>query len=166
MLLEFDGTFLFALISFIIFVILMNLILYRPIVKIMDERQKFFDKNKDTALQSKQKAADIIQNTENEILSAKLEASNILSETQNVIKAERNSAIKKKKDEIKEKILSHGAFLQSQKDEAGSALKNEVNDFVKMTVSKVLETDINELQCDINIEQDRISKAFGGSKNA
>lgn len=166
MLLEFDGTFLFALISFIIFVILMNLILYRPIVKIMDERQKFLDKNKDTALQSKQKAADILKNTENEILSAKLEASNILSETQNAIKAERNSAIKEKKDEIKEKTLSHSTFLQSQKDEAGNALKNEINDFVKMAVSKVLETDISELQYDINIEAERINKAFGGSKNA
>ena len=55
MLLEFDGTFIFALISFIIFVLMMNIILYKPITKIMDERQKFYDKNKNTADLSKQR---------------------------------------------------------------------------------------------------------------
>ena len=166
MLLEFDGTFLFALISFIIFVILMNLILYRPIMKIMDEMQKYLDKNKDTAAQSKQKAAEVLQNMEDEILSAKLQASNILSETQNEIKAEKNTALKDKKEEIKEKISSYNAGLQSQKDEAENALKNEINDFVKMTVSKVLRADINTLQYDINIEPERINKVMEGQKNA
>ena len=103
---------------------------------------------------------------EDEILSAKLQASNILSETQNEIKAEKNTVLKDKKEEIKEKISSYNAGLQSQKDEAENALKNEINDFVKMTVSKVLQADINTLQYDINIEPERINKVMEGQKNA
>ena len=83
MLLEFDGTFIFAFLSFIIFVLIMNLILYRPITKIMEERQKFYDKNKNTVIESKKKAEDILQKKEEEILSAKLEASSILQGAQN-----------------------------------------------------------------------------------
>ena len=64
MLLEFDGTFIFALISFIIFVLMMNIILYKPITKIMDERQKFYDKNKNTADLSKQRTDEVLKNKE------------------------------------------------------------------------------------------------------
>ncbi len=165
MLLEFDGTFLFALLSFIIFVILMNLILYRPIMKIIDERQKFLDKNKNTVAQSKQKAADVIKNMEDEILGAKLEASNILSETQNSIKAEKNEAIKNKKEEIKEKTLSYHTFLISEKNEAYNQLNKEVNDFVKITVSKILDEDIENLGYSINIDSEKIKKVSEGLKN-
>ncbi len=79
----------------------MNLILYRPIVKIMDERQKFLDKNKETELQSKQKAADVLKQKDDEILGAKLEASNILTESQNEVKLQKESAIKAKKMKLR-----------------------------------------------------------------
>lgn len=162
MLLEFDGTFLFALVSFIIFVILMNLILYRPIMKIIEERQKFIDKNKDTALQSKQKAKDTIQKMEDEILNAKLEASNILSKNQNDMKLQRDSEIQAEKDEIKEKLISCNNALKVDKDNAKAQLKNEINDFVKISVSKILEAEIN----DINISEDKITRAMEGQNNA
>lgn len=161
MLLEFDGTFLFALISFIIFVFLMNLILYRPIVKIIDERQKFLDKNKETVFQSKQKAKDVVQKMNDEILSTKLEASNILSENQNALKAEKENEIQAKKDEIKEKLISHNNSLKANKNEAKAQLKNEINDFVKMSVSKILEIEIDE----INISEDKIARAMEGQNN-
>ena len=86
MLLEFDGTFIFALISFIIFMLIMNVILYRPITKIMEERQKFYDKNKKTVMESKKKAEDILGEKQDKILTAKLAAANMLQNTQDKIK--------------------------------------------------------------------------------
>jgi len=160
MLLEFDGTFIFALISFIIFVILMNLILYRPIVKIMDERQKFLDKNKETALQSKQKAADILKQKEDEILCAKLEASDILTESQNNIKAEKENVIKAKKDEIKNRLEASNNALKADKDTVKAQLKNEINDFVKMAVSKVLEVEVES----VNISEDAVNRVMEGQR--
>lgn len=161
MLLEFDGTFIFALISFIIFVILMNLILYRPIVKIMDERQKFLNKNDDTVLKSKQKAADILKQKDSEILGAKLEASDILSKNKEELENRKESIISDKKNEIKEKTDSFIQNLYDGKNEAKLNLKHEVNDFVKMSVSKILDTDIDN----INISEDILNKAMEGRKN-
>ncbi len=158
MLLEFDGTFIFALISFIIFVIIMNLILYRPIVKIMDERQKFLDKNKETELQSKKKAAAVLKQKDDEILGAKLEASNILTESQNEVKLQKESAIKAKKDEIKEELIKHSDSLKADKSNIKNQLKTEINDFVKMTVSKVLDENIET----VDISEERINKAMEG----
>jgi len=162
MLLEFDGTFIFALVSFIIFVILMNLILYRPILKIMNERQKFFDKNDDTVLKSKQKAADILKQKDEEILGAKLEASDILSKNKEELKNRKESILLDKKDEIKEKTAKFTENLHNEKNHAKAQLKHEVSEFVKLSVSKILNSEIN----DINVSEEDVNRVMEGQKNA
>ena len=50
---EFDATFLIAVISFIVFVLLMNKIFYAPVLKIMQARQSFVEKNYSCAAETK-----------------------------------------------------------------------------------------------------------------
>ena len=42
---EFNATFLVSAISFILFVFIMNAILYKPVIKIMEEREAFLKSN-------------------------------------------------------------------------------------------------------------------------
>ncbi len=160
MLLEFDGTFIFATLSFIVFVLIMNVILYRPITKIMEERQKFYDKNKSTVLESKRKAEEVLENKEKEILDAKLKASDILQTTQNKIKENRENTLKNKKEEVLAKIKSNNAALDNDKKQAKEDLKKEVETYVKMTVSKVLDSEIQ----DINIDSSLLQNAMEGER--
>ena len=153
MLLEFDGTFIFATLSFIVFVLIMNVILYRPITKIMEERQKFYDKNKSTVLESKRKAEEVLENKEKEILDAKLKASDILQTTQNKIKENRENTLKNKKEEVLAKIKSNNAALDNDKKQAKEDLKKEVETYVKMTVSKVLDSEIQDINIDSSLLQ-------------
>ena len=46
---EFDATFLIALLSFLLFIFIMNKIFYAPVLKIMQERQSFVEQNYDSA---------------------------------------------------------------------------------------------------------------------
>ena len=160
MLLEFDGTFIFATLSFIVFVLIMNVILYRPITKIMEERQKFYDKNKSTVLESKRKAEEVLENKEKEILDAKLKASDILQTTQNKIKENRENTLKNKKEEVLAKIKSNNAALDNDKKQAKEDIKKEVETYVKMTVSKVLDSEIQ----DINIDSSLLQNAMEGER--
>lgn len=140
MLLEFDGTFIFALISFIVFVTLMNLILYRPVTKIINERQKFYDKNSKMALESKQKAEDVIKNKEAEISNTKLEASKILSSAQESAKSNKETALGAKKNEVQNKLRLNNEALIKNKDAVVSELtdENSINTYVNAAVAKVL----------------------------
>lgn len=139
MLLEFDGTFIFALISFIIFVFLMNLILYKPVTKIISERQKFYDKNLSIVTSSKQKAQDTLKAKEDEIFGAKLEASNILKEMQIKTKADKEFALQNKKDEIQNKLSKNLDELHQNKQNVKDELKAEMETYVKLAVSKILD---------------------------
>ena len=56
---EFNATFLATIISFVLFVILMNKILYAPILSIMEERKAFIDGNYKSAKENDEKVAEL-----------------------------------------------------------------------------------------------------------
>ena len=61
---EFNATFLVSAISFIIFTIIMNIIFYKPIEKVMNEREKFINDAKNDAINSNARADAILKDRE------------------------------------------------------------------------------------------------------
>ena len=57
---EFNATFLIAMISFVVFIIIMNAILYKPILSIINKRENYIDENLNAAKNSKEKAQEIL----------------------------------------------------------------------------------------------------------
>ena len=49
---EFDATFIVSIISFIVFVLIMNKILYQPILDIIEKRRSYFEDNKNLTLKN------------------------------------------------------------------------------------------------------------------
>ena len=60
---EFNATFIAALVSFIVFIIIMNWILYKPISDIVEKRKKFIDENNNEAKNNSEKSKVILQDT-------------------------------------------------------------------------------------------------------
>ena len=71
---EFNGTFFATIISFIIFVILMNKILYIPVRKIVNERNSYIQGNYDAAEENDNKAETLSTQRDEGLLKAKEDA--------------------------------------------------------------------------------------------
>lgn len=71
---EFNATFLVTIISFIMFVFLMNKILYAPILNIMEERKNFVDGNYNSANENDAKSEELTHQKEEQLAGAKDEA--------------------------------------------------------------------------------------------
>ena len=56
---EFNATFIIAMFSFVVFIMIMNAILYKPVLKVINERQTYIDDNLNAAQNSKTKAKSI-----------------------------------------------------------------------------------------------------------
>ena len=70
---EFNATFLVAMLSFVVFIMIMNAIFYRPILNIMRKRDEYINSNYDEAKELSEQAekldikkAETIQQTQNE----------------------------------------------------------------------------------------------------
>jgi len=76
---EFNGTFLATIITFILFVFVMNKVLYAPLLGIMEERKKFIDSNYKDANENDAKSAELVYEKEGLLPQANAYVKNIMS---------------------------------------------------------------------------------------
>ena len=77
---EFNATFLISAISFILFTLIMNKIFYKPLERVMDERQKFIDETKSDAEKSNLKAQAIINNREERLTKSAADSKKLVAD--------------------------------------------------------------------------------------
>lgn len=140
---EFDATFLIAVISFIVFVFIMNRIFYSPMLKIMQERQNFVEENyniaKDVNLETKKQT----EFRENELEKSRNEARQKVSEASQQFKKERSCIISKYKEELYENIAQEKENLKNSAINAKEVLKENIVDIAKNISLKILGSDVN-----------------------
>ena len=153
MLMQIDGTFVFVVISFLIFLFIIKTILYNPIERVMDEREKFYFKNSKMENDSKQKSENLILERDNALNEARKEAQTYIKEL--VQKENDLSALK-----IKQTIEENQGLIEKNKEqliyeanEAKNEVKNEVNSIVESIVSKVLGKNV-----ELNLDEGKIKE--------
>ena len=153
MLMQIDGTFVFVVISFLIFLFIIKTILYNPIERVMDEREKFYVKNSKMENDSKQKSENLILERDNALNEARKEAQTYIKEL--VQKENDLSALK-----IKQTIEENQGLIEKNKEqliyeanEAKNEVKNEVNSIVESIVSKVLGKNV-----ELNLDEGKIKE--------
>ena len=152
---EFNGTFLASIITFVIFVFLMNKILYSPILNIMQERKDFIDDNYSSAEENNAKADKIVEEKDEMIVSAKETARAKYVETLDDFKSQRAEMIFDAQSEAKSNLETAGAELINVSNEAKNALKCKMSDLANDIVERVLGYRTNVEHFD-NEEVDRI----------
>lgn len=153
MLMQIDGTFLFVAISFLIFLFLIKHILFNPINKVMDEREKFYQKNSKMELESKAKAQALIEQKELALKEARKKAADLTKKTTQEAKAAAALKIKQAKSEIQALIEENKEKLNSEANLAKAQIKEEVNSIVESIVSKILNQQIV-----INLDDNKIEE--------
>ncbi len=135
---EFNATFLIAMVSFVLFIIIMNKILYEPILSVINERQDYIDKNNNAALDSKNMSKSILDDKEKKlndaaIASKKLISERVIQENNTSAKLTEDARIKSLSD-----IDSAKKDLQHEVEQTKEALKNNVKDLAENISSKIL----------------------------
>lgn len=129
MLLEINFTLVLFAASFLVFIYLLNLTLYKPVGKIIEERKNLIDGEHTSAKALSEKANNLLESYKNQIKTARHDAQNIIQEI--ILQAQ------KKKEE---KIFILNSELSKEKE---TAIK-QINEEVKVTM-KELEGKINTL---------------------
>ena len=148
-----DGTLLFAIISFLIFLFIIKAILFHPITKVIEEREKFYAKNSKMETESKEKSKTLLAEKEALLNESKKEASNILSSVNEEAKKQSEEILKEAKKEALNKIEQNQNELNEQQKRAKTEIKNEITNIVQSIVSKILKTD-----AEIDLEEEKINQ--------
>lgn len=131
---EFNATFLISAISFILFTLLMNKIFYKPLGKIMNERENFINDNLNDAKISNDKAEFLLKDKDEKLANSLIEARAIVSkelDATNKQSAQITAQAKQKaKNEVDLAKQNLSCEVEGFEDELNSKI-NELSEFLK-----------------------------------
>ncbi len=153
MLMQIDGTFIVAFISFLVFLILIKLILFRPITDIIEKRQAYLEKNELTKAQTSDKIVQLKQEKENKLNIARQNANELYTSEVEKYKKEIDYAITSSQDEAKKTLEINKNKLLDESRLAKSEAKEEIVQIAKLIASKILKEDIEIKDNDNKIEE-------------
>ena len=147
---EFDATFLFAVVSFLVFIFIMNKIFYAPILRIMQERQQFVENNYKSAKLTDVEIEKQVNYRNSRLDESRDEARELINKSSQEFKQERNIRIAKYKEELYSDIANQRDNLRTSAYEAKEVLKDNVVSLAK---------DISQLILGDAVDKETIDKS-------
>lgn len=135
---EFNATFLISALSFIVFVFIMNAIFYQPVIKIMEERKSFLDKNEQDAVKANANTEEIYEQKQKELSKARAEAKVLVDEGSEKFKSENRVVLENFSTEQKHKTSEEKNKLNDEAKNSQNELNQSSEDISKMITSKIL----------------------------
>lgn len=135
---DFNATFIVAAISFVVFTIIMNAIFYKPLQKIVSEREKFIDETNKEAKLHREKSEAILRDKEHKIEKTKNDAKKIIVDKADEVKAKKAELASEAQQKAVQVIGVAKEELQKSHDEAQKALSWESKKLALDISSKIL----------------------------
>lgn len=139
---EINATILVSAISFIVFIFIMNSILYKPVLEIMEKRQKYIDANKNEADEHRQKAQNLLSDKQARVADAQRKSRDIVASKADALKEEKAKVLKDTKDSVTNYFSAQKQNLAQQREEASHNMKYDVADIANRLTTKLMGTGI------------------------
>lgn len=132
------------LISFLILVIGMIFLVYKPVKKYLTKRREILDNEVKETEENKNKALNNVLTSEKEIASSKQKAKTIINNAEISASKKHDEIIENAKIEAKDIIKDANIAADKIKEDAKLELKNQIVDTALMASKKVLEREVSE----------------------
>lgn len=141
---EFNATFFVSTISFIVFTLIMNKILYVPIKDIIEKREKYFSDNKEEVKKNENEIENLIEQKDSKIREANKEAKDLILTETDRLKDQKNQDIKKAKQDIANRVNISKEQLEQEKNMLHKEISKDVDELSDRIVSKILKIERNK----------------------
>ncbi len=135
---EFDATFIVSAISFIIFVLIMNKILYQPILNIIEKRRAFFKDNEEETLKNNEEKDILNQKYDEKMSDAHKNSREITSLGFERAKNKKDEIIKDAKEKANSEVQKKLKTVEDEKLKAKDELNNKSDELSDLITSKLL----------------------------
>ncbi len=135
---EFNATFIVSIISFVVFVLIMNKIFYVPITKIVEEREKKLKENYDDADWYNQAAEGILKVRNDKLLKTEEKSRSIIADKIEIYNNKSKKVTTEAAQKSVEEIKARKEALNVEKQQAELELKSKTHELAQMISSKVM----------------------------
>lgn len=135
---EFNGTFFATIITFIVFVFVMNKILYTPILKIMEDREDFIRSNYKEAEDNNAKSEELAEEKAEKLDEARDDARGKYIETVDGYKTRKSEILQEAQNKATDELEQSRNELNKVSDEVKQGLKSSMSELANDIVEKVI----------------------------
>lgn len=139
MLLQIDGTFIVIGASFIIFMLIMQVIFYGPMLKMKQQRQDYIDENQRHAKVMTEAANNFIESQEKELQETRGISKEIMAKAVEEANAKKEKAVKEASDKASQAYSEAKEKIAQSKQQTKESLKDEVSVLADSIVSQILD---------------------------
>ena len=139
--LEIDGTIIIAMISFIVFGFIMNAVLYKPVMQIIEERKAYLSSNSDAEKNAFKEAQEYNDKRETELEKSKKEAREMVSEGSQKFKIKHNEEVKNFSEQQKSRVNAEKEQMNCELAQAETELDKSAAELAQIIAGKVLGKD-------------------------
>ncbi len=125
-------------INFIILFVLLSIVLYKPVLKVLDERQTKIKESMDQAEQIKQQTARTEEEIKAQLESARKEGQNIVAQATQIGERLKNEAKEEARQEAESLIAKAQVEIQRQRDKDLDELRSQFADIAILAAEKVI----------------------------
>lgn len=136
--LEFNATFIIAMISFVIFILIMNWIFYKPILGVIEERENFINNHYNDAKNSKDRADALLKDKDERLNKTLSDSRKIVSNKVEEANENSKTLTEDAKKTSQDKIAEAKKNLSLDEKNTTEAIKNNVKDLAENISSKIL----------------------------
>lgn len=135
---DFDATLPLMTLQFLLLMILLNIFFYKPIAKVLDDRDEYIRNSLTTASAYLVKADELEQTYEQELARSRKEAQEVIRLSQQEAQKIVSTDIKKAQQEAEKLVVDTSIQLNKKKEEVIKTLENQVDVLSEQIKKKLL----------------------------
>lgn len=135
---DLDATLPVMAVQFLVLVAILNQVFYRPLLRVVDEREEYIRSNRAQAKELQAKAAELTRQYDQELALARREAQQMVNTAQAQAKQEAQAQIRVAQQEAQAQLTQARAELAVQQEKALAQLEPQVQSLGEAILAKLL----------------------------
>ena len=135
---DFDATLPLMAIQFLALTAIMNVVFFKPLSKVISERQAYVGNNNAEARERLDKVKRLAETYDEKLASSRRQSQSILADAQAVAQKEAAQNIAAAQRQLQEQTLATQQELEKQKQSAFSQLEKDVDSLSRQVLEKLL----------------------------
>ena len=135
---DFDATLPLMALQFLVLTALLNAVFYKPLTKVLDEREEYIRNNSSNAKERLAKAENLIAEYQRQIATARKESQALIEKAQADAREINAQKIAEAQAEVQAQKEAAAQEIQEQKTAAMTNLEQQVDSLSRQILSKIL----------------------------
>jgi len=139
---DFDATLPLVAVQFLILVALLNVLFYKPLTRVLDERAEYIRQNLNQAKEDAKKSEQLAQQLEEQLNQARRESQEMIAQAQAEAQEQAATNIAQAQQEVQAQREQASAEIQQQKQQALQSLETQVDTLSRQMLEKLVGTEL------------------------